>query len=159
MMKKYGFAGLVFAACLFAPTAFAADVQVEKARVRATAPGQETAMLDMQITSKQAGRLIAVTTPVAKSVELHRMSVDNGVMKMREVSEINLPAGQVVDLGEAKFHLMLMGLKAQIKEGANVPLILTIKLGSERIIKVETEAEVKPLVEIKADAHEHMHHH
>jgi copper(I)-binding protein len=52
-------------------------------------------------------------------------------------------------------------LKAQIKEGTSVPLTLTIQLGNKKTLKVETTAEVKPLVEIKADAneHEHMHHH
>jgi copper(I)-binding protein len=161
LMKKSSFCWAALAAILFSTTAYAGDIQIEKARVRATAPGQETAMVDMQITSKQAGRLVGVTTPAAKSVELHRMSHDNGMMKMREVQDIALPAGQIVDLGAAGFHLMLVGLKAQIKEGTSVPLTLTIQLGNKKTLKVETTAEVKPLVEIKADAneHEHMHHH
>lgn len=162
-MKKVAWCALVLSPILFAGSVFAADIQIDKARVRASAPGQETAMVDLQITSKSASRLMGVTTPAAKSVELHRMSMDNGVMKMREVQELALPAGQVVDLGEAGLHIMLMGLKAPIKEGAPVPLTLKIQLADKKVLTVTANVEVKPLVEIKADApmneHEHMHHH
>ncbi|MDH2918452.1 MAG: copper chaperone PCu(A)C [Sideroxydans sp.] len=154
MLKKLPLAVL---ALLFATHVCAVEVLLEKAWVRATAPGQETAMVDLQISSAQAARLISVSTPVAASVELHRMSTDNGVMKMREVKQLALPAGQVVDLGEAGLHLMLLGLKAPIQLGMPVPLTLKIQLADKKIISVNTSAEVKPLVEIKADAHQHHH--
>lgn len=160
-MKKLTLWLVVAAASLSSASVYAGDIQIEKARVRATAPGQETAMVDLQVTSKQAASLVGASTPAAKSVELHRMTHDDGVMKMREVPAIQLPAGQVVDLGEAGFHLMLIGLKAPIKEGATLPLTLTFQLANKKTLKLETAAEVKPLVEIKADApaDEHLHHH
>ncbi|MGB7651404.1 MAG: copper chaperone PCu(A)C [Gallionella sp.] len=160
MLKKLC---LTLAAAVLTFNAVAGEVQIDKARVRATAPGQTTAMVNLQINSVQAARLISVSTPAAASVELHRMTMDNGVMKMREVKELALPAGQVVDLGEAGLHLMLIGLQAPIKEGTPVPLTLKIQLADKKIISVATVAEVKPLVEIKPDAnmneHQHMHHH
>ncbi len=160
-MKKLSLYALAFVSSLFSISVFAADIQVERATVRATAPGQQTAMLDMQIISKQAGHLISVSTPAAKSVELHRMSHESGMMMMREVDAINLPAGQVVDLGEAGFHVMLMDIKAPIKVGSSIPFVITIKLDNNRSVKVKAQAEVTPLVEIKpeADEHMHMHHH
>ena len=160
-MLKQLCATIVLALLTF--NSFAGEVQIDKARVRATAPGQETAMVDLQLLSTQSARLISVSTPAAASVELHRMTMDNGVMKMREVNDLTLPAGQVVDLGEAGLHLMLIGLKSALKEGGTVPLTLKIQLADKKIISVATVAEVKPLIEIKADdnmsGHQHMHHH
>ncbi len=160
-MKKLSLYTLAFVSSLFSVVVFAADIQVERATVKATAPGQQTAMLDMQIISKQAGRLISVSTPAAKSVELHRMSHEDGMMMMREVDAITLPAGQVVNLGEAGFHVMLMDVKAPIKAGSSLPFVMTIRLDNNRTIKVNSQAEVTPLVEVKpeADEHMHMHHH
>jgi len=72
------------------------------------------------------------------------MTHDSGMMKMREVPEIKLPAGKPVNLGESGYHLMLTGLKAPLTEGENVPLTLDIKV-SDRTVKVEAKAEVRPL--------------
>ncbi len=151
------------AALLLTSNVLAAALQIDKARVRATAPGQENAMLDLQMSSSQAARLISVSTPAATSVELHRMSLDNGVMKMRQIKELALPAGQVVDLGEAGLHLMLIGLQAPLQEGTRVPFTLKIQLANKKILSVDATAQVTPLVESKPDAdmdaHQHMHHH
>ncbi len=162
-MQKIQISLAVLAASLFSAVAFASDIQIEKATVRATAPGQETAMGDLHIVSKQAASLVGVTTPAAKSVELHLMTTDNGMMKMREVKSVALPAGQQVDLGESGYHLMLMGLKGPIKEGATVPLTLRVQLADKKIVKLDVEAQVTPLITIKEEMgdseHMHMHHH
>ena len=119
--------------------------QVENAWSRATAPGQDAAGVDLSITSKQAARLVGVSSPVAKTAELHSMSHENGMMKMRVVEFIELPAGQRVNLGEGGYHLMLSGLKAPLKAGDSVPLILKIKVGNQPMQKIETKAKVIPL--------------
>jgi periplasmic copper chaperone A len=156
MLKKLPLALL---ALLVATPVFAADVLVEKARMRATAPGQITAMADLTLRSEKIALLMSVSSPAAESVELHLMTHDNGMMKMREVQEIALPAGRSVSLSEEGYHLMLINLKAPIQAGTTVPLTLKIQLADKKIISVNTSAEVKPLVEIKPDAHEHMHQH
>jgi hypothetical protein len=156
-MQKLGRWLAATAAILLSTSVYAGDIQVEAASVRATAPGQQTAMGDLSITSKKIALLVGVTTPVAQSVELHLMSHDNGMMKMREVKEVPLPAGRVVNLGQEGYHLMLMNLKEPIKEGTTVPLTLTVQLADKKMIKLETTAAVKPLIVI--DANEHMHHH
>lgn len=150
---------LALLALLVATPVFAADVLVEKARMRATAPGQITAMADLTLRSEKIALLMSVSSPAAESVELHLMTHDNGMMKMREVQEIALPAGRSVSLSEEGYHLMLINLKAPIQAGTTVPLTLKIQLADKKIISVNTSAEVKPLVEIKPDAHDHMHHH
>lgn len=162
-MTRFFRAGALLAALLLNFGAHAGDIQVEGAWSRATVPGQDSAMADFSITSKQAATLVGVSSPVCKSVELHAMSHEGGVMKMREVKMLELPAGKPMNLGESGYHLMLLGLKAPLKAGDTVPLTLKIKITGKRETTVEVKAEVKPLVEAPAepaqDEHSHHHHH
>jgi hypothetical protein len=114
-------------------------------------------MGDLSIASKQIALLVGVSTPVAQRVELHLMSHDNGMMKMREVQEIPLPAGRMMNLKQEGYHLMLVNLQEPIREGASVPLTLTIRLANKKTIKLETNATVKPLIVIDSTEHNHMH--
>lgn len=142
---------------LLAAQVYAADIEITQVWGRATAPAQDTAMVDLKITSKQAGSLVGVQTAAAASAELHTMTHQNGVMKMREVTSIDLPAGKAMHLGANGYHLMLIGLKAPLKTGTTIPLTLTIKIGSDTI-KVDTKADIKPLTDASQDAHAHHHH-
>ncbi len=65
------------------------------------------------------------------------------MMRMREVKAIELPAGKQVNLRDSGYHLMLIGLKAPLKEGETVPLTLSIKVGKHGVVKIRTVAEVK----------------
>lgn len=152
--------GTLLAALSFNVTAYAADIQVDGAWSRATAPGQADAMADLSITSKQAATLVGVSSTACNSVELHSMTHEGGVMKMRQVKSVELPAGKRMNLGESGYHLMLIGLKAPLKAGEVVPLTLKIKPAGKREVSVETKAEVKPLAEAKAEPaqDEHAHH-
>jgi copper(I)-binding protein len=162
-MTSFSRAGALLAALLLSFGAHAGDILVEGAWSRATVPGQDSAMADFSITGKQAATLVGVSSPVCKSVELHAMSHEGGVMKMREVKTLDLPAGKAVKLGESGYHLMLLGLKAPLKAGETLPLTLKIRMAGKRETAVEVKAEVKPLVEAKTDAapdeHSHHHHH
>ena len=144
MTNLYRFGGLL-AALLMSASVYAGDIQVENAWARATAPGQDAAGVDLTITSKQAATLVGVSSAACKTVELHSMTSESGMMKMREVEAIELPAGKRVNLREGGYHLMLTGLKAPLKAGESVPLTLNIKVANKRMVKVETKAEVKPL--------------
>jgi len=151
---------LLVAGILFYTSVYAGEIQVEDAWSRATAPGQEVASVDLTITSKQHARLIAVSSKVSKIGELHRMVMADGMMKMREVTAIDLPAGKHVKLGESGYHLMLVGLESPLKVGEKIPLTLTIKLDNKHIEKVNVIAEVKSLTATKAmheDEHNHRH--
>jgi periplasmic copper chaperone A len=153
MTNLYQFGGLL-AALLMSASLYAGDIQVENVWARATAPGQDAAGVDLTITSKQAATLVGVSSPMAETAELHSMKEANGMMKMREVESIELPAGKRVNLREGGYHLMLNGLKAPLKAGATVPLMLSIKVANKRIVKVETKAEVKPLTATNASPEE-----
>jgi hypothetical protein len=150
-----------FAAALLASLAsYAGDIEISGAWTRASAPGQETAGVDMSITSEQPATLVGVSSPAAKSGELHTMTSENGMMKMREVKAIELPAGKRVSLRESGYHLMLFGLKAPLKEGETVPLTLSVRVGKQNVVKLETRAEVRSLhatqAPLQEDEHQHM---
>lgn len=78
----------------------------------------------------QADRLLSAHTPVAASVELHHMVLQDGVMRMRAVSAIELPAKTDVRLRHGMsegHHLMLIGLKAPLKDGDRFPVTFTFE--------------------------------
>lgn len=104
-----------------------ADIKVENAWVRATAPGQNVAGAFMDLTANADMALVAGASPVAKVVELHFMRMENGMMEMRELERIDLPKGETVSLAPGGMHVMLIGLKARIKPGDKVPLTLTVR--------------------------------
>ena len=101
--------------------------QVTLAWVRSTVPGQKGTGAFMQITSKTALRLVGVSSPVAGVSEVHEMKMEGDVMKMRQISELALPAGVAVALKPGGYHVMLMDLKQPVAPGSTVPLTLRFK--------------------------------
>ncbi len=88
-------------------------------------------------------QLIAARTSAAASVELHQMSMDGGIMRMREVSAIEIPAKGQVELrhgGVATYHLMLMGLKAPLKDGDRFALTLVFKKAGEKEVMMSVQS-------------------
>ncbi|RMQ40785.1 hypothetical protein ALQ04_00889 [Pseudomonas cichorii] len=104
-----------------------AQTTVDDAWVRATVAGQPATGAFMNITSTTSGKLVEVSSPAAKTVQIHQMSMKNDVMSMQQVKSIDLPAGKTVTLDSDGYHVMLMGLVAQVKEGDKVPLTLTVE--------------------------------
>jgi copper(I)-binding protein len=104
-----------------------AQVKVEQAWARATVQGQKATGAFMTITAPQATRLVAVSTPVAGVAEIHEMKMDGGVMKMRAMPALELPANQTVELKPGGYHLMLMDLKAPLAKDSSVALTLTFR--------------------------------
>ena len=86
-------------------------------------------------------RLLSVSSSLAKVGEIHQSSMSNGVMKMRRVDQIDIPAGGMVMLAPGGYHVMLMGTKSAIKPGGHVPLTLTF----EKAGKVMLHADVRAL--------------
>jgi len=133
------------AGMLLALSASAAqDVTVSDAWVRATAPGQDSAAASMNITSSRDAQLVgvAVGKDVADSAELHTMKHENGMMVMRRVDSLALPAGHAVSLGKGD-HIMLIGLRHPLKAGENVPLELTVETAGKRHETVKINAPVR----------------
>jgi copper(I)-binding protein len=155
-MSKLSRFGWIAVALLFSFASYAGDIEVSGVWTRATAPGQDSASVDMTITSKQAAALVGVSSPASKTATLHSMTMDGGMMKMREVKSIELPAGKMTNLHEGGYHLMLEGLKSPLKEGDTIPLTLSIKTG-KNVAKIEASAKVRSLTATGAPATEHEH--
>jgi copper(I)-binding protein len=120
----------------------AAQTQVEDPWVRVTVAGQPSSGAFMRITADTDSTLLSVSSPVAKDVQIHGMSMTNDVMRMGPVDAVPLPAGKTVALDPDGYHVMLMGLNGQIKEGDQVPLTLTVKnaKGETEVVNVTAPA-------------------
>ena len=105
----------------------AGDIHVSDAYARPTVSHQPTggAYVSLENTGETADRLIAASSPVADHVEIHTMSMDGNVMKMKEVGEIELkPGDEIVMKPGHGFHLMIIGLKQRLKAGETFPMTL-----------------------------------
>lgn len=89
-------------------------------------------------TGDQADRLVGATTPAARSVEIHRSVVDaQQVMRMRAVEGIDVPPRAEMKLRHGgDYHLMLIELKAPLKDGDSFPMTLRFEKAGEREVMV-----------------------
>ena len=137
-----------------------AQVTVKDPWVRATVSQQKATGAFMQLTATQDSRLIEAKSPVAGVVEVHEMSMEKDVMKMRAVPSLDLPAGKMVELKPGGYHVMLMDLKQQMKNGDTVPLTLVVEGKDKKRSTVEVKATVKPLTTAApAGTMDHQHKH
>jgi copper(I)-binding protein len=112
---------------------------IEGAWVRSAVAGQQGTGAFMRITAPQTTTLVAVTTPVAGTAEVHEMQMHGDVMRMRAVPRLELPAGRTIELKPGGYHLMLMDLKQPLKPGSTVPLSLVFRdaAGTERKLELQ----------------------
>jgi copper(I)-binding protein len=139
-MKRIAFVALIFAAL-----PVMAQVTVKDPWVRATVSQQKATGAFMQITSAQDAQLVSASSPVAGVVEVHEMTMEKDVMKMRAVKALDLPAGKSVELKPGGYHVMLMDLKQQMKEGDTVPVTLVVEGKDKKRTTIEVKAAVKAL--------------
>ncbi len=130
-----------------------AQVQVEGAWARATAPGATVAGGYLVIRSAAADRLVGVSSPAAARVEMHVHIHEGGVMKMREVPGYDVPANGSFELRPGGAHLMFVEIRRPFKEGEKIPA----KLRFEKAGEVSVEFNVGRLSE-PAPAHRHPKH-
>ena len=132
-------------------------IQIELAQARASVMGQSSGAVYLSIknTGTTADKLKGATSPVAKSTELHTMSMEGNVMRMREVNDIALAAGATVSMKMGNgYHIMLIGLDHPLKAGEQFPLTLMFeKAGAiKAVVQVEGMAAKK-----SSSEHQHMH--
>ncbi len=120
-----------------------AEVTISDAWVRANAPGQKVGAAYMALKSTQDSALVAAESPSAGSVEIHSMTMKNGVMKMRMLENLALPAGKVEKLAPGGFHLMLFDLKKPLKAGEEVKFKLSFKDKDNNITQQEVVLPIK----------------
>ncbi|HTD90871.1 MAG TPA: copper chaperone PCu(A)C [Burkholderiales bacterium] len=133
--------------------ASAQSIEVKDAWVRGTVPAQKVTGAFMEITGKKAVRLLGAASPVAGSVEIHNMTMRNGVMKMSPVNGVDVPAGKTVKLAPGGYHMMMMGLKQQMKAGERVALDLLVETADKKRERVSLQVEVRDIAGNRAGAH------
>jgi copper(I)-binding protein len=122
----------------------AQTITITDAWMRPVAPGQQGTGAFLRITAQEDAKLIGGETPAAGRVEIHSMTMDGDVMRMRELPEgLALPAGRAVELKPGGYHLMLMDLKSAPRKGEQVPLKLTVEFKGARRQTVETMVQVR----------------
>ena len=131
-----------------------AQTTVEDAWARATVPGQPATGAFMTLTADSDSTLLSVQSPAAKDTQIHQSTMKGDVMSMLPVDEVSLPAGEPVVFDANGYHVMLMGLVKQVKEGDAVPLTLKIKnaQGEEETLEVNAVARA-----LNAPDHAHGH--
>ena len=144
---------LLAAAC--AVTAFAQDakigaISIDHPWARATPGAVKNSAAFMTFDNKGvADKLIGVTGNVAKEIQIHSMITEAGVMKMREIKSLDIPANGKAELKPGGFHIMLIGIPDGLKEGTKFPLKLTFEKAGEITVQVTAE---------KPGAHNHAEH-
>ena len=157
-LLHYSLLAVVAAASVQTPPARAAEsVRVTNAWVRAPAPGQKTASAYAEISSAENAALVAAGSPLASRVEMHSTSMEGGVMRMRALPRIDLPAGQAVKLAPGGTHLMLVDLKQTLKPGDKVPLVLSVQptgaAAGSALTTLKVELEVRAAAAAAAGHH------
>ena len=115
------------------------DLRIEHPYARPTMPMQPSggAYLTIENKGQAADKLIAVSSPVAKSVQIHTMSMKDNVMKMREVDSIELKPASTIEMTPGQgYHLMLIGLRHPLKPGDKFSMTLTFEKAGKAEISV-----------------------
>ncbi len=133
-----------------------AQVTVADPWVRGTVAQQRATGAFMKLTAPAGARLVEARSPMAGVVEIHEMTMDNNVMRMRQVPMLELPAGKAVELKPGGYHVMLMDLKQPMKTGESVPITLVFEDKDKKRLTVDIQAPVRAL-NAPAGKMEHKH--
>lgn len=111
----------------------AADLEIENPFVREMPPTAPAtgAFMTLINSSDQDIAIVSAKSDAAKKVELHTHTHDNGVMRMREIPEILVPAMGQAELKPGGLHIMLINPTRTLKEGDEVQIVVILKDGSE----------------------------
>jgi len=132
-------AGFILVISATATMAQSGDIEITNAWARATPGGAQTAAAYVTVESPSGDRLTGASTPAAKEAQLHSMSMNNGVMEMRQVDGIDLPAGKPVTLKPGGYHIMLTDLAKPLEAGQSFPLTLTFAKAGAKEVTVPVE--------------------
>ncbi len=141
------------------------DYQTGKLRIdhptaRPTRPGQPGSAAYMMIENNgtQADRLLSAKSTIARKTEIHSMVMDGNVMKMREVTDIEIKPGTTVVMQPGDgYHIMLIDLKKPLKPGDKFPLSLNFEKAGK--IDLSVWVEEKSAASKKSDMPNHQHNH
>ncbi len=141
LLKKIGLpvlSAMFIASILISACSKQDSIEIKNQWVRASNDGQDVSAAYMTIVSNEDTSLIAIDSDVADVIEIHSMSMENGVMKMRMLDTLDLIADKPTELSPGGFHLMLFDLKKPLTAGkeAHFTLHFKNKAGQEKTISI-----------------------
>lgn len=119
-----------------------ASVSAYNARVSPPPPGQKRAAvyLSMRNPLPQDAVILNVSTPVAAAAEVHRHTYENGLMKMRHVAHVRVPAKGELAFEPGGYHIMLMDLSRSLESGSAFELTFEFDNGQTLVTSVLVQA-------------------
>jgi periplasmic copper chaperone A len=120
----------------------AGDLVISQAWSRATPNGAKigTGYFTIENKGTAADKLVGVSGEVSDKIEVHEMSMNNGVMKMRPVDGgLTIDPGKTVKLAPNGYHLMIMDLKSPLKQGGKVPVTLEFEKAGKVAITLDVQ--------------------
>jgi periplasmic copper chaperone A len=120
----------------------AGDLVISQAWSRATPNGAKIGSGYFTIENKgtAADKLIGISGDISGKIELHEMSMNNGVMKMRAVDGgLAIDPGKTVKLAPGGYHLMIMDLKNPLKQGDKLPLTLSFEKAGKVAVTLDVQ--------------------
>jgi copper(I)-binding protein len=141
---SYRSCGIAMLIYLLAGSVHAAElVKVLNPWARATVPGQTVGGVYMDLVARENLRLTGVKTNAAETAQVHEMKMENGMMRMRAVPLLELPAGKPVRFEPGGYHIMLFDLRQSLVTGRRLKLELTFEDAAKRRFGVPVEAIIR----------------
>lgn len=156
-------ASALLAAASISATAHAAgaadSITVVDPYVRQAPPGAPAtgAFMVIKNSGSKEIKVLKADNPASKITELHTHLNEGGMMKMRQVKDIPVPAGGEAVLKPGGLHVMLIDLKTPLKDGDTVPITLSFDDGSSKKIDVPVKNPMAGNMPMKADMPMHKH--
>ena len=144
----------VFSSTLWAQTV----VKIEDPWVRGTVAQQKATGAFMKLTAESDAKLVGAQCDGAGVTEVHEMTMEGNVMKMRAIPGLRLPAGKTVELKPGSYHVMLMDLKQQLKAGEQARITLTFEDAKQQRFTQQIEAPIKAMAPAMMP-HQNQHQH
>ena len=135
-----GFFSLLLIASTQAQAVKAGDLVIEHAHARATKGNMPNSASFLQIVNKGKtdDALLSASAAIAERVELHTMSMEGDVMKMRTVDSVDLKAENTISMKPGQGpHVMLLGLKKPLNAGDKFPMTLNFRKAGAVEVSVE----------------------
>ncbi len=159
MMRKLSLLAAALAFSTGALAGAADQISVQDPYVRLAPPGAPAtgAFMVIKNNGDKDVKLVKADNPASKVTELHNHINDNGVMKMRQVPGVDIKAKGEAVLKPGSLHVMLIDLKAPMKEGDVVPITLSFDDGSSKQVEAKVVKPVATMAPMPMDQDHNKH--
>ena len=142
MFEKNRFVGFLLLLVALASVHVSAGVLVDDAYIRGGPPGKEVAAAFFRLTNQSGDDcdLIGASSAVAGEAEIHAHFHQKGLMQMRRVNRLTLPAGETVVFEPGGYHLMLLGIEQSLVDGDRHSLTLLFSGCPEQTVQAEVRS-------------------